>query len=204
LTLADTEDADKIIDALKRANDGMLTLVSSSRNGGYYQQRLEGINGEGEQIVFVVDGKSLISGGYVSGNIAMVGNALAIISDGTSQTSLPTGIFSYYGKASIGGNTTFSSVLEDGTFTMRADFSNKTANITAQTPNKYFSSSNLSINTSSGKFGGTGTIGVTSVDSTAATVVGYFAGYQAEGVHGSVYQNSDVDNGMSATFYGSR
>ena len=73
--------------------------MSTSQNSPFYQQRHEGINGEGEQIVFLVDGRSLASGGYVSGNIAAVGDALAIISDGTSATSLPIGIFSYYGTA---------------------------------------------------------------------------------------------------------
>ena len=208
LLLTDTKAADKIIDALLLANNGMLTTVSQGSSGPRYQLRLEGLNGEGDPVILLVDGINLSSGGYVSGNIVAIdGDELigGLISDGTAATSLPIGIFSYFGIASIGGNTTYNGAdLEDGTFTMRTDFYNKTANITAQTPNKFFSSNNLSIDASSGKFEGNGSIGVISVDSTPATVLGYFAGSQAEGVHGSAYQKSYVSNGMSAIFYGSR
>jgi hypothetical protein len=208
LLVTDTKAADKILDANLLANNGMLILVDQTKSGPYYQQRQEGLNSEGNPVILIVDGINLSSGGYVSGSIiAIEGDEVtgALATDGSAATSLPIGIFSYSGKASIGGNTTFNGVeLEDGTFTMRADFVNKSANITAQTPNKFFSSNNLSIDASSGKFEGNGSIGVISVESTPAAVVGYFAGSQAEGVHGIAYQISDVYDGMGAVFYGSR
>ena len=94
--------------------------------------------------------------------------------------------------------------VEDGTFNMQANFTAMTVDISAQTANKFFTGSNLPINFANGKFQGAGTIGIKSVNSATSTVVGYFAGNQAEGVHGATYQDAAVVGAMAGVFYGSR
>ena len=94
--------------------------------------------------------------------------------------------------------------IEDGTFNMQANFTAMTVDISAQTANKFFTGSNLPINFANGKFQGAGTIGIKSVNSATSTVVGYFAGNQAEGVHGATYQDAAVVGAMAGVFYGSR
>ena len=205
MLLGNTSSANQIVDALKLANtsDPKLALISSSINPPYYQQQIGGTNAINESVVLIFAGETLPSGGFVSNSIITAGTGAAVSTDGSRLVSLPSGTFNYTGSSSITGGIS-GDEIEDGTFNMQANFTAMTADISAQTTNKYFTGSNLTINSTNGKFQGNGTIGITSVNSTISTVVGYFAGNQAEGVHGATYQNADVPTGMAGVFYGSR
>ena len=200
-----TNEVDKIVDAIKLANDGdpKLALVTATNNPPYYTQRIEGTNAIGEYVLLVFEGEMLPSGGYVSNNIIAVGSGGGLTSDGSQLLSLPSGTFTYTGFTTIGGGIGGDEV-EDGTFNMQANFTAMTVDISAQTANKFFTGSNLPINFANGKFQGAGTIGIKSVNSATSTVVGYFAGNQAEGVHGATYQDAAVVGAMAGIFYGSR
>ena len=96
-----------------------------------------------------------------------------------------------------------------GTFTMNADFESSTASIAASlggdNGNHFFSANNMKIVGSDGSFStNSALIGTTGTNSVSASIKGYFAGDNAAGVHGQVYQNSSAIGDYHAVFYGKR
>ena len=178
---------------------------SAISDGAFYFVERTGTTADGSTIVIGTFGENLdlLGNEYSSNSIVTIGDSVGLVSGGTPISRLPSGSFSYTGSANV--LATSSDVMEDGTFSMTANFSNRSAQITASTDSYFFSANNITINSSSGKFtDDSGVIGIKDGNSQAAEMIGYFAGPNAEGVHGVTYSDLEASNGYAGLFYGSR
>ena len=178
--------------------------------GQFYIVTRTGVASNGAALEIITAGETLnfVNLDYVAMSIVGINDEAGVLSAGSKPTNLPNGTFSYSGVASVLSEDE----IGDGTVTVTANFSSKTANIVASVPANsgvntlpyFFSANNMAINTNDGSFHtGNGSIGITGQTSNSASIKGYFAGTNATGVHGVAYPNSDDDEIMGV-FYGSR
>jgi hypothetical protein len=200
-----SDDVATVQDALSGEINTSVVPGSSLSEGVLYNVTRSGITADGSTIVITTVGETLDLLGYEysSNSIVSIGDSLGFVSGGSPISRLPNGSFSYSGTASV--ISTLNEAIEDGTFSMTANFSNQSAQITANTDSYFFSASNIAINSNSGKFtDDSGLIGVKDGNSQSAEIIGYFAGPNAEGVHGVTYSDLEASNGYAGLFYGSR
>ena len=205
MILQDVSDGNKVVDTLRQAADGELVRVDTfSILGSDFAEKSQGLTSQGEPVTLFYTGNMLSGGSFVSTNIVLFGSDIvAFASDGSIiQNIVTTGNFSYSGLSSIIG--VGADGLEDGTFSAIANFDAETLSISAQTTSGFLTANNLTIHTNVGRFDGSGQIGETGLNSNNASVMGFFAGTNAEGMHGSAWQDADVVGGYGAVFFGSR
>jgi hypothetical protein len=205
MIVSDRNNAHKIADALYRANNGLLYYVDGENTGyGFYWFAIEGINPNGEIIEIDGWGRTLETSNFVSMSAVSIDdfNTFSVATDGSVLNGMPSGSFRYDGASELIGGVR-GEAIEEGDLTLVANFNNSTASLTALSNNKFLTADNLRIDRN-GKISGEAQIGIISINTSGASVTGYFAGNNAAGVHGVAYQNADVDNGMGAVFMGWR
>ena len=177
-----------------------LIVVAEQTSGNYYVVERSGVSSNGQVIGVLSAGYNLNSSGteYVSLSGVTIDGSLGFFSAGTEVVNMPTGFFIYQGEASI---VRLSPIVngEDGTMTMLADFNSNTASIAANTPSYTFYHNNIVINNSDGSLtGNSGSIGELGGQVESANITGYFAGTNAEAVHGLSYSSGDNENYIGA------
>lgn len=189
-----------------------LNVVDSAEDGRFYYVERTGTSSNGSTVSLLTVGESLNLTGseFAALSFVVIDNSLGIASSGSPVSSLPAGSYTYTGTASVLG----ADGDGDGTFTMTANFTNRTASIAAAIPSNspagannpayFFGSNNLAINNTNGSFStSNANIGLTGTGGNSASIYGYFAGSNAQGVSGIVYENGDTSQYIGG-FYGSR
>jgi len=147
---------------------------------------------------------------YVAITETIIDRKAGFFSAGTPVSSLPEGIFTYSGHAwAKEYQTSFAGdVVGTGTFTLEANFTNKTASMstTITTDNQFeFKADNMVIDSSTGTFStDSARIGKSDGGLDDAAIRGAFAGSNAEGVHGTADSNGGESPKYSGAFYGKR
>lgn len=179
-----------------------LVVHSSSSNGDFYEADLTATNANGEIGNTFFRGTILPSGAYVSYNSIEISGDYTFATDGTVLSgNLPSSVANYSGEAIIddrGGSFD----AEIGSFSMVADFSSNKADLDIAGATSFVSARFLDINRTQGRVDGVATMGVNGSPSISGTVLGFFAGESAEGVHGVVYGHTDEDATLDAMFFG--
>jgi hypothetical protein len=128
-----------------------LVVTSSGWDGDWYSVSREGVMSNGQPITFDTVGVNLNASGseYVSRSWVNTNKGGGYTVTGTDLGSLPSGTTSYTGRTEIydasGGR-------EIGDVTMNVNFNAKSATITGVTDNLIYSSSDISVDTSTGHF----------------------------------------------------
>lgn len=133
----------------------------------------------------------------VGGEVDMLG------ATGSAYGSAPNGTYSYKGTHVIGDR--YNGGSEIGTFTMSANFNNKTFSYTGATTSSALSGSGA-INTASGRFRSNNMayrVQATDNDSGTATLYGQFHGSSAQSTSG-VFNTNEADPYYAGGFAGSR
>lgn len=182
--------------AWTNVDGGELDLVSGN---GYYVART-GVNQKGETFTATSQGLNLnLSGSeFVSYGIVEHDGSVTLLTSGTVITNAPSGEFTYnknvMGLIGVGDN------LESiNQMTLIANFDENTGSLTAVSDNLYISATQFEIDDQNGSFSGnTAEIGeLDTTYSVKANVLGAFAGSNAGGVHGYVYNSgNDVEDGL--------
>ena len=177
--------------------------------GDFYFLERTGTGSGGGSIAVRTSGEKLnATNDYVELSSGTIADKDALFTSGSQIVTLPSGNFTYTGAAAVrevgaGANT--------GSFTMTANFTDNSATLMATIPADqntaayFFTANDITINPTTGSFGdisGNATIGQTGSTSMKASVVGSFAGSNAEGVHGLVYDDAQGQMENSATYIG--
>ena len=150
------------------------------------------------------------TGEFVAIHEIVTGLDTGLQSAGTPVSELPEGTFLYSGTAIIRKGSD-KDMQGKGTFQMKADFQKNEVRIDAVTSadadnniaGMYFSADKMKIVPSTGAFStDSATIGLSNGATESASISGYFAGTDAEGVHGLAYSN-DTQN-YTGAFYGKK
>lgn len=206
MILLDETIANKVADFLQLLVEYGPDIVvhSSSRSGAFYELDVSTVNANDELGNNFYQGMNLFSGGYVSYNFIEISGDYAFVSDGSVFSgNFPSALATYTGLALIddrGG--LFGSETAD--VTLSADFVSNKADLDIVGPNSFVLAPRLDIDQSQGRLHGGGSIGVNGLRAESATVLGYFAGKDAEGVHGVVFGGSDGVDALDAMFFGVR
>lgn len=206
-TLIKLELGTKKISNTKIEINTVIVPASSSQLAPFYEITREGTTADGPTIVITTIGENLDYYGeeFSSVSVVTIGESFGFVTGGSPISKLPTGNYTYIGNASVINTAEDSAGIEDGTFTMTANFGWKAAQITGSTDTYFFSASDININSSTGKFSDdSGLIGIKDGFSIPANTIGFFAGNNAEGVHGLSHSDLEKDDGLVALFYGSR
>jgi len=204
--LLDETTANKVADFMQIlvAQGPEIVVNSSSRSNGIYEFDVSVANKDGEIGNNFFRGTALPSDGYVSYNFINFAEEYTFATDGSIFSgSYPSAVAIYNGEALTddrGGN--FQS--EYATFSMSADFSTNKADLDIFGPNSFVFAREMDIDQTQGRFDGDATMGTNNGPTNPGTVLGYFAGKDAEGVHGVVYGNADGDDVMDSMFFGVR
>ena len=192
----DAQDTKKIIQsATNWTNQGGTTLENN-----LYTAELTAYSADGKPIYVLITGQCLSSDCENVTNSVMVHDGkYSLVAGGNPVNQFPNGTFVYTGPATLSNQST----VEDGTFSLTANFNNRTGQVVGTTPTYFFSGKNLVINPTTGRFDDvTGIIGENNGSSEVATVSGYFAGSNAAGVSGAVYGDLNKTAYLIGMFYG--
>ena len=192
----DAQDTKKIIQsATNWTNQGGTTLENN-----FYTAELTAYSADGKPIYVSILGQCLSSDcENVTNSVMLHDGNYSLVAGGDPVTQFPNGTFVYTGPALLTNQTT----PEDGTFSLTANFNNRTGQVVGTTPTYFFSGENLVINPTTGRFDdATGIIGKNNGSSEVATVSGYFAGSNAAGVSGAVYGDLNKTGYLAGVFYG--
>ena len=148
------------------------------------------------------------TGEFVAIHEIVTGLDTGLQSAGTPVSELPEGTHLYSGTAIIRKDSD-KNMQGKGAFHMTADFQKNEVRIDAVTSadadnniaGMYFSADKMKIVPSTGAFS-TNSIGLSNGATESASINGYFAGTDAEGVHGLAYSN-DTQN-YTGAFYGKK
>lgn len=202
---------DDAVDALS-GQIALVELPGGATDGQYYSGAAAGTTATGAPVVVMTTGEFLdpATGTFASVSLVDVDGVPGFASSGSAVGTLPSGVFTYTGTASVAAGAG----TGDGTFAMTADFTQRTADISASvpanasgTPNPayFFNAVGMTIDPTDGSFAtGNALIGTSGVSSNAASINGFFAGANGEGVHGVVYENNPQESEHVGVFYGSR
>ena len=191
--------------------DIVLSTIQGSEviTGDLYVLERTGTTSDTSVITVRTFGEKLNSSNdYVELSSGTIADNELLFTSGSQIAALPSGTFTYTGSAAVreigvGANT--------GSFTMTANFTDNSATLTATMPADqnaaayFFTANDITINPTNGSFGdtsGNATIGQTGSTSMKASVLGSFAGLNAEGVHGVVYDDAQGQMEDSATYIG--
>ena len=169
----------------------VLTLTEELDHGKVYSGATT-VNGVTISIEYYLDDEGDVFAVYLDGS-SITSSAIA---GGHKVSGIPvTGTATYTG-ANFFGNRDGTNI-EDGTFTMTANFANESATISGSTDSTSFSGTGLAIDTSSGKFEGTGlTITLSGNTTLNGFIHGNFHGVGAVGVTG-LYFGGTLSNNPS-------
>lgn len=182
--------------AWTNVDGGDLDLTSGN---GYYVSRT-GVNQKGDEFTATSQGLNLnLSGSeFVSYGIVEHDGSVTLLTSGTVISSAPSGTFTYNKNAMglIGVGETLEAINQ---MTLNANFNEKQGSLTAVSDNLYMSATQFEIDNQNGTFSGNNAeIGERETTySIKANVLGAFAGSNAGGVHGYVYNSGDdVEDGL--------
>lgn len=203
----DEDTANKVVDFLQLSADNDPSIVvadSKLLQNGIFEVDMSATNSKGETGTNFYRGMLLATEGYVSYNLIEISNIFTVAGDGTVFSgSFPATSAVYTGEAYVddrGGafDSEFASV------TLTADFSTNKADLDITGSGSYVSASGLDIDPTQGRIDGSASMGLTGGPAATGAVLGYFAGQDAEGVHGIVYGTSDTVDTLDAAFFGVR
>ena len=194
------ESLDAVQDVLSGKTN--LTVVAQDASGSYYAVERSGVSSNGQVIDVLSVGYNLSSSGteteYVSISGVRIDSSYGLLSAGNEVVNMPTGSFTYQGEALIVQQSPIENI-ENGTVTIQANFNSNTASIAANTPSYTFYDNNIVINNSDGSLtGNSGSIGELGGKVESANITGYFAGTNAEAVHGLSYSSGNNENYIGA------
>ena len=195
-----SQNAEQAKEIMTTTTNWTTTASSSDETNNSYVMEQVAYAADGKPIFLYVVGQCLSSDCENASNSIMVhNNDESLIAGGDPIKQLPSGTYTYVGSAIISE----ADAPEDGFFSMTANFNNAKADITAGTNTYFFSASDLTINTVTGRFNDpNGTIGKNSGSSKVVKVSGYFSGSNGEGVHGIVYSDLNKSSNLIGSFLG--
>jgi hypothetical protein len=185
-----------------------LDITYSSYSGEWFEISRTGVMSSGRSITFDTTGVDLNASGseYVSRSFVNTNQGGGYIVTGSNLGNLPAGAVSYEGYTEIydasGGR-------ETGDVTLNVNFNNNKATITGVTDNLIYSSSDISVSSSSGQFSSNSAqIGQRfgANIKVPARIEGSFYGASGNGMGGIVTGglNADLTTGYLGSFAGTR
>ena len=196
-------DIDSVTSSL--SGDANLEYLSYGEDALGYEAEEGGITSSGKTVYIDYAGYFITNGTeeHASAGEITIDGVDGVFTAGSKVNGLPTGSFGYAGAVAFyknGATVDF----EQGSFSMTANFSNQTGSISANTNSYSFGETNIAINSSDGSFSGSsGTIGTTGGATDTSNLKGFFAGTNANGVHGMAYSAGSEANYV-ATFAGKK
>lgn len=169
-----------------------LTYVGSNEYGDFYQGQID-VDGTMVDVYLYADADT-----DVGGALAEAEGTSILFAGGENPSNLPSGTYTYRGTNVIGYRDL--SGMEDGTFTMTVDFTNKTASLNGTTNGSatggqgtFVRGSNIDVNTRDGTFASNDIeVGLTGDPGASASIDGSFHGEGARGVTGIYHDNQPI------------